>query len=390
MNKKKIVALALSAVFCLGSFAGCGKDEEKSEETTASSYSVELSDASMMEDPSNVSMMKDGKVLSDINGSWITPEQDKQRYVAIMVVNNNLGLPQSGVEKADVVFEMLEEGGISRLLCVFDQETLKTMDKIGPVRSTRVNFDRKALELDAVLVHWGGIWAMMEMPLIEDLDDMNLNTESSAYGFRVSRPGYGSEFTGYTSGEKVLQGMKDKGFDFDKCDKYESMFSFNMEDKDLEGGETCNKISVSSNLESKPYFEYDPSTKLYKKFTYGNVQIDETSGNQLAFKNVIYEFCPHYVLSDEVGSKYIDDVGKGSGLYCTNGKVIHITWEKNAKKKFAYKEEIFGQTQMRTGACSDYGVTHFYTDDGQELKLNPGTTYVTLFPDTDNNDVAYQ
>ena len=62
---------------------------------------------------------------------------------------------------------------------------------------------------------------MKEMPLITDLDDMNLNTESSAYGFRVDRPGYGSEFTGYTSGAKVLQGMSDKGFDMDKCKEYE-------------------------------------------------------------------------------------------------------------------------------------------------------------------------
>ena len=86
----------------------------------------------------------------------------------------------------------------------------------------------------------------------------------------------------------------------------------------------------------------------------------------------------------------IDDVGKGSGLYCTNGKVIPITWEKDAKKKFAYKEEIFGQSATRSGACSDYGVTHFYTNDGQELKLNPGKTYITLFPDSANNDVAYE
>ena len=389
MNKK-VLATVLTAGLCISAFAACGKKEEEKKTTEAGTYEVQLSDSSMITDATNISMMKDGKVLSDMNGEWIDPEQADKRYVAIMVVNNNLGLPQSGIEKADVVYEMLEEGGISRCLCLFSQDTLKETDKIGPVRSTRVNFDRKALEHDAVLVHWGGIWAMMEMPLIEDLDDMNLNTESSAYGFRVSRPGYGSEFTGYTSGEKILQGMQDKGFDFDKCDKYESMFSFNMEDKDLEGGETCNKIAITSNIESKPSFDYDPETKLYKKNTYGHEQIDEVSGNQIAYKNLIYEFCPHYVLGDEAGSKYIDDVGKGSGLYCTNGKVIPITWEKDAKKKFAYKEEIFGQSATRSGACSDYGVTHFYTNDGQELKLNPGKTYITLFPDSANNDVAYE
>ncbi len=390
MNKK-FMALTLSAAMCLAAFTGCGKkDEEAASEANTGSYYVNIADSSMLKEETDITMMKDGKVLSDLNGEWVTPEQDKKRYVSIMVVNNNLGLPQSGVEKADVIFEMLEEGGISRLLCVFNQETLKDVEKIGPVRSTRVNFDRKALELDAVLVHWGGIWAMKEMPLITDLDDMNLNTESSAYGFRVDRPGYGSEFTGYTSGAKVLQGMSDKGFDSDKCKEYESMFQFNIADKDLEDGQAVNKISITSNLESKPYFVYDEASKTYKKFTYGDVQYDETSGNQIAFKNVIYEFCPHYVLGDEVGSKYIDDVGTGSGYYLTNGKMIPITWKKSGKYTFAYKEEIFGQEAERGGACSDYGVTHFYTEDGEELRLNPGKTYVTLFPDGDKGDVVYE
>ncbi len=389
MNKK-FLATVLSAGLCISAFAACGKKEEEKKTTEAGTYEVNLSDSSMLTDATNISMMKDGKVLSDMNGEWIDPEQADKRYVAIMVVNNNLGLPQSGIEKADVVYEMLEEGGISRCLCLFSQDTLKETDKIGPVRSTRVNFDRKALEHDAVLVHWGGIWAMIEKPLIEDLDDMNLNTESSAYGFRVSRPGYGSEFTGYTSGEKVLQGISDKGFDTNKCKEYKSMFSFNMDDKEPESGESCTKIAINSDIESRPYFEYDAENKVYKKFTYGDVQYDEATGNQLTYKNVIYEFCPHYVLSDEVGSKYIDDVGEGEGYYCTDGKLIKIKWKKDAKKTFAYKEEIFGQTATRDGACSDYGVTKFYTEDGQELKLNPGKTYITLFPDSSKDNVSYQ
>ena len=267
MSKKKILSVLLAATFVLGAFAGCGKKEEATEDN-GESYSVNLQDAAFITEDSNVAMMKDGMVMSDLNGSWVSPESADKRYVAIMVVNNNLGLPQSGIENAQVVYEMLEEGGISRLLCLFDQDTIKDVEKIGPVRSTRVNFDRKALEYDAVLVHWGGIWAMKEMPLISDLDDMNLNTESAAYGFRVSRPGYGSEFTGYTSGEKVLQGISDKGFDTNKCKEYKSMFSFNMDDKEPESGESCTKIAINSDIESRPYFEYDAENKVYKKFTY--------------------------------------------------------------------------------------------------------------------------
>jgi hypothetical protein len=53
-------------------------------------------------------------------------------------------------------------------------------------------------------------------------------------------------------------------------------------------------------------------------------------------------------------------------------------------------EEIFGQEAERGGACTDYGVTKFYTKDGEELRLNPGKTYITLFPDTNKDSVAYE
>ena len=91
-----------------------------------------------------------------------------------------------------------------------------------------------------------------------------------------------------------------------------------------------------------------------------------------------------------ITSKYIDDVGTGEGLYVTNGKVIPITWKKSGKYTFAYKEEIFFQESIRGGACTDYGVTHFYTKDGEELRLNPGKTYITLFPDSSKENVSYE
>ena len=81
-------------------------------------------------------MSKDGKVMSDLSGEWIDKEVAKQRYMAVMVNNIEDAMPQSGIERADVVYEMLEEGGITRLMAIF-QTDYTDVEKIGPIRSAR-------------------------------------------------------------------------------------------------------------------------------------------------------------------------------------------------------------------------------------------------------------
>ncbi len=389
MNKK-FLTLTTAVVLSLSLLSGCGKKEEEVT-TEAKDYTVNLSDNSMIEDTSDILMSKDGKVLSDLNGEWVDPEIAKQRYVAVMINNIIDAMPQSGVEQADVIYEMLEEGGITRLMAIF-QADYTGISKIGPIRSARHYYDRKALEYDAIFGHWGqSIYAGHEFEVLKDLDQLDFNGKDGAYGFRASDRV--APHNAYSSGENIMKAIEADGFDKEKDPSYKKMFNFNIEPKELENGSAANKITTAYNEGRKPWFEFDSESGLYKRFQYGEPQIDAETGNQLAFENVIVQFAPHKpITNDQVGCIDIEYVGKGEGYYATGGKIIPIKWEKKASKKhvdFSITDGLL-DNGAKKGKCSDYGVTQFYTEDGEPLKLNPGKTWVTVFPDDNKEGIIIE
>ena len=381
------MAMSLALVLGLSALSGCGKKKE--EATTTEDYSVNLNDSSIIDEASaDVPLMKDGKVQSDLTGEWVAPEDNDKRPIAMTINNIYVALPQSGVENADVIFEMLEEGkSVTRFLAVFSN--YKAVEKIGPVRSARHYFSRKAMELDAVFVHWGqSIYAEHDFEMLKDLDQVDLNGKDGSAAFRVSRPGKAIEHTGYTSGENIAKAIESNGFDAKKCKSYKKMFNFNTEDKVPEGGKDCKKIKTAFTTGLDPHFEYDDSTKTYKRFENGGPQIDENTNNQLEFKNVIVQFCPHdFIKDDNVGCIDIKLSGKGDGYYISDGKIVPIKWEKKGKAQFIDFSTSAGMldNNVRKDEAGKFGITQYYTEDGEKLMLNPGKTFVTMFPD-DNKD----
>ena len=386
MNKR-FLALTTALVFGLSALSGCGKKEEEATTaaTTTEEYSINLQDNSLIENASaDVPYMKDGKIQSDLTGEWVLPEENNKRPMAITINNIYEALPQSGIENADIIYEMLEEGrSVTRFLCVFSD--YKAIDKLGPVRSARHYFTRKAMEYDAVFVHWGhSIYAGHEFDVMQDLDQIDLNGKDGGAGFRVDRPGYALEHTGYTSGENIANVIGEYKWDTNKCSSYKKMFSFNYEDTPLADGKDCKRVTTAFTEGLEPYFEYDSESKTFLRYENGSPQIDENTGNQLKFKNVIVQYCPHqFITNDQVGCIDINLNGKGKGYYFTDGKYIPIKWKKKAKAQFIDFTSTDGMLDgnIRTQESGKFGVTKYYTKDGKELKLNPGKTFVAIFPD---------
>src|SRR5699024_820043 len=102
--KKRIIFMLLVVCMLL---EACDKDEEKPED----------SDQSI-------------SPLTGIDGN----ENTDDRIVGVMVNNHPKARPQSGLSKADIVFEVLAEGKITRFLALFQSEK---PDMVGPVRSAR-------------------------------------------------------------------------------------------------------------------------------------------------------------------------------------------------------------------------------------------------------------
>lgn len=73
--------------------------------------------------------------------------------VAVMVENSPQARPQSGLASADIVYEALAEGGITRFLALFYHHSAPS---IGPVRSSRLYFIDLVAPYHVPYAHAGG------------------------------------------------------------------------------------------------------------------------------------------------------------------------------------------------------------------------------------------
>ena len=116
-----------------------------------------------------------------------------------------------------------------------------------------------------------------------------------------------------------------------------------------------------------PWFSYDEASGTYLRYQFGEPQIDEMTQEQLAVKNIIVQYCSWKKYDDNAEYLDIDVVNGGTGTYITSGKAIDVTWSKD----------------------DPWGVTKYRDGNGDEIKLNPGKTWVLIVLDnyTDETEI---
>lgn len=275
------------------------------------------------------------------------------RPFAIMV--NNIDIAQSvqtGVQKADIVYETEVEGGVTRLLAVF--KDVEDLAQIGTVRSARYAYIDLALGHDAVYVHCG-IDPLYAAPHVQNsgVADFNINSYPWApYGFRESN-GLAYEHTMYTSGELLLKGVND--LSIRSTTEENTWCDFNDPDIPVApAGESADKITVKFSNYATSIFEYDSSTRLYTKNTKGLSNKDVKTGEGYAFTNVFVLSTGIYYYSDNYHRKV--ELNGGQGWYASNGSYKEIVW-----KKAGENQPIM-----------------FYNADGTPLKVNAGKSYICI------------
>ncbi len=358
MNRKKKAAIILSMAMGFSLLSGCGNGS--SEENT---YEINLNSTSMIESANDVEFSREGMVLNDLTGEWVDESFANKRPVAIMINNLSAAMPQSGIGQADIIYEMLVEGGITRLMAIYTDYS--GLEKIGPVRSARHYYDRKAMEFDAIYAHVGqSVYAEADFSAYSQLDNLNgLYGVGNVMFYRDSSRK--APHNCYTSADGIDAGIEYEGYDTTHDENFRKMFSFNSSVQSLDGN-PANKITTAYNSSRQPYFEYNSEDGLYYRYQYGGPQIDDQTDEQLKFQNVIIQFAPHSPLEAELID--INWVGSGEGYYASNGTIIPITWSKS----------------------SDNSVTRYYTIDGEELRLNPGKTWITVFPDNQKDGIIIE
>ena len=275
------------------------------------------------------------------------------RPIAVMIDNHSDAWPQAGLNKAYMVYEIIVEGGETRLMEVFKGQDL---EKIGPVRSSRHYFLDYALENDAIYVHFG--WSPKAKKDISSLGVNNINgiTESGEIFWRVNDKA--APHNAVTNTAKILQSAKSKGYRTTSDKK--SVLKYTADPVNLENGEVANKVTIPHSTLQKVTYEYDEENKVYKRYARNKLQSDWNTGETVTTKNIIITFCDNFDLKDSSnkGRQDLKNIGTFNGYYITNGKAIKIKCTKNAREQ---------QTE--------------YKDlEGNEIKVNDGNTFVNICP----------
>lgn len=296
---------------------------------------------------------------------------DGQRPVAITIANNQRALPQRGVAAADVVYEMVTEGGVTRLMALYSD--YNALPQVGPVRSTRDQFVQFALPVNAVPVHIGtSIYARNLLTLLDykTIDGIYLGTTSFFFDYERAHPkpeGKLNEYCWYTDAGLVMNGMNQ--VDIYLQGEVPPLFWFATATAAAQA--TAHNLSVIFSGDTEAAFAYNPETGLYAKNIIFNVperseapHADE-DGTQLAFTNVIILECPITLKPDGRCTDFA--LGGGTGYYFTGGGVQKITWQKG------------DPTQP----------LNLFAEDGSMLQVQRGKSYIGVVGTDVENAVTY-
>lgn len=276
-----------------------------------------------------------------------------QRPIAVMIDNHNQAWPQAGLNKAYMVYEIIVEGGETRLMALFKGVTV---DKIGPVRSSRHYFLDYAMENDAIYAHYG--WSPQAESDIKKYSINNLNgiTESTSTFWRVKDKA--APHNAVTSTDAILKAAKSKGYKTTSNQK--SVLNYVTDEVKLEEGISANSVTIPHSTLQKVKYEYNAENKVYKRYARNKAQTDWDTGSSITTKNIIITFCDNYTLTDSEnkGRQGLKNIGTFDGYYITNGKAIKIKCTKTARDKQTKYEDL----------------------EGNEIKVNDGNTWVNICP----------
>ena len=274
-----------------------------------------------------------------------TLNKAENRPFMIMVENAPAARPQSGLDQADIVYEVLAEGEITRFLSVFQSEK---PDKIGPVRSIRPYFVELGVGFDAMLVHAG--WSQDGMNMMVQLKAAHLDEvygDGDSYWRSTDRK---PPHNLYTSIAKATIGATRHKF---KTEWNDPFLHFAKEGQTLEG-QAATKVEIPYIMGYKVAYQYDAVKGVYKRIMAGEPHLDKETGKQLTTSNVLVIEAEHRIL-DNAGRRSVDVNGPGSGYIFQQGKMQAITWNRADGIIRAY----FGK---------------------QEVPMLPGKTWVQIVP----------
>ncbi len=380
---KRLAALIL-ALLLAGALAGCGILPNPATELAASASSSAAEAVSAQEESGVVSSQSTAPAASGDAGQALAPlpvtpqgqspltglpapegMADGQRPVAVMVANDDRGMPQRGLAAADVVVEMLTEGGVTRLMALYTD--YRALPQVGPVRSTRDQFLQIAIPQNAIMASIGGsIYAdnLVSVLNYRGVDGIRLGSTSFWFDEARSLPKPGgklNEYCFFTDAGLLWAGME--ATDVQPTGEVRDMFRFAA--KAAKEGTEAGVINCVYSGTANSGFKLSEKDGLYKKYIFGNKHKDE-DGSRLSYTNVVMLYCDIGLKPDGLLTEFDFDKG-GTGVYFNAGNATPITWQKHGV-----------QAQL-----------HLFDEQGSELEIQPGKTFVGFLPTGTENALTW-
>jgi len=346
------VQLTLAAAL-VGLTAACG-----SKETTAPPETA-VPTASASESPTDTAPPIPD-FLAPLTGLPAEKEVTNRPF-SVMINNLAPARPQSGLTQADTIWELLAEGGITRLVAVFQSKEFT--DPIGPIRSIRPYFIQVGEFYQGVLVHVGAsndAFAILQRQHKEDLDEI---TNAGAYFYRDKTRK--APHNVYSTLEMLRAGAEKRKY---KDTAVVPVLKFDSAPPALAMAETANQIDIKFMLSDyKVSYAYDSSKALYFRSINDKPHIDKNNDEQLTATNLVVLSAKHDI-KDDVGRLVVDLDSGGEAVLFQQGKAIPCRWERRE------------------------GDVIRLVKDGEELPFLPGVTYYHVVPNSSAMDkhVTYQ
>lgn len=322
----------------------------------------------------------DGRILSFLTGLETTEEMQYHRPLAVMLNNIKEGCPQSGIADASIVYEAPVEGRITRLMGIF--EDYESIEKVGSIRSCRDYFAFLSDEFDSIYCHFGQATPYVGYYLNSD-DIDNLSGAVSGIDKPATNTFYRSSdrkapHNVYITADGIKKDIEKFGYRTTLKEGYTPKFTFLKDGDDYykdkksasvlyPGGKEAGKLNGFSKVGSK--FEYNSTDNKYYRSQYGGPQIDELTGEQLKYDNVVFQYCYGEVRDEH---DYL-----AFGVHGDNG----------------YHVQVFTQGKMVEGIWkrADNTVPATYIDyDGNPIPMTPGKTWVCIVWTDFGNDVVIE
>ena len=290
------------------------------------------------------------------------------RPIAIMIDNHKSAMPHAGLSKAYMVYEVIVEGGETRLMALFKGVDI---DKIGPVRSARHYFIDFALENDAIYTHYG--WSPQAESDIKTMKINNINgiSEKTSDFWRVKEKA--APHNVLTSTKKIYEIAKNKKYrttsDVNSILNYmvdevnlDELYTVSSEEQS--NIKTANEIKIKYSQSNNVKWTYDEESKNYIRYSKNIKETEWFEKTDVRAKNIIIEFIKNQSI-DEKDRQTMNTTGTKNGYYITNGKAIPIICSKSSRSS----KTVYKDTQ------------------GNEIKVNDGNTFVQICKEDANVEI---